>query len=156
MARDPQAAAIRQRLEAEIAGAGKALLLEIDANLREACPVDTGHARANFVPSIGAAHSGEDEGSAHEAGVAAVLTYRIGQGSLFETNNVPYIDRLVLGSSAQAPAGWDLVAVDQAVATIQARYDGLRIDVTTGVDSGERGARAAAAVASAYSPFGGQ
>jgi hypothetical protein len=132
VSRDRQVSAIGARLRAEVGRAAAELQLEVTANLIEACPVDTGHARANFVPSIGAAFAGEDDGAAQEAGTAGALGYRLGDGPLHITNNVPYIGRLIGGHSQQAPPGWDLEAVDRAVATIQARYDGLRIDVTTG------------------------
>jgi hypothetical protein len=136
VATDPQVAAIAARLRAEAAEAAKTLVLEIDANLRAATPVDTGHARANWVPSVGEAFAAEAAGSAaHDAGVAQVLSFKLGDGDLYETNNVPYIGRLIGGSSSQAPAGWDLAAVDQAQQTVQARYDGLQIDVTTGPDA---------------------
>ena len=149
-----QAAAVRANLEALLAGVARDLALEVAANLTAACPVDTGHARRNFVPSIGAPHDGEDDGAAQAAGQAELLTYKIGDGPVYVTNNAPYIDRLILGSSAQRPAGWDLVAVDAAVADVQQRYDGLRIDVTSSSDVSARGAGAAAGVAAAYSPFG--
>lgn len=127
---DPQTAAVMARLRAEVAAVAKSLVLEVDAELRGACPVDTGHARANFVPSVGVPFAGEDSGAAHEAGVAAVLAYNLGDGDLYESNNVPYIGRLIGGWSSQAPAGWDAVAFDRAVAAVQARHDAVNIDVT--------------------------
>ena len=129
---DPQVAAIEARLLAEIAAAASALTLEITANLIEATPVDTGHARANWVPSVGAPHVGDDEGAAQSVGMAEVAAYKLGDGPLNIANNVPYIDYLLLGSSSQAPAGWDVDAIDRAQATIQAEYTGLQIDVTQG------------------------
>lgn len=149
-----QAAEVRKNLEALIAGAAQALALEVTSQLIEACPVDLGHARRNFVPSVGEPHDGEDEGGAQAAGQAAVLSYRIGDGPLYVTNNVPYLPYLLLGSSSQAPAGWDLVAVDAAVARVQQIYDGLRLDVTSSATVSARGAGAAAGIAAAYSPFG--
>jgi hypothetical protein len=127
---DDQAAAVMARLRSEVAGVAKSLILEIDAELRESTPVDTGHARANWVPSVGAPHTGEDAGAAHDAGVAAVLAYNLGDGDLYESNNVPYIGFLLGGSSAQAPAGWDAAAFDRAVAAVQARHDAVDIDVS--------------------------
>lgn len=150
-----QAAQVRKNLEALLASVARTLTLEVAAALTEDCPVDTGHARRNFVSSVGEPHQGEDDGAAQAAGQAAVLSYQIGDGPLYVTNIAPYIDRLVLGSSDQQPAGWDLVAVDRAVGAVQQRYDGLRIDVTANSGVSARGAGAAAGVASAYSPFGG-
>jgi hypothetical protein len=102
------------------------------AHLIEATPVDTGHARANWAPSIGTPHVGEDSGAAQAAGQAEVLGYRFGDGPLCIANNTSYIERLIGGSSAQAPAGWDLEAIDRAQQTVQQQYDALDIDVTTG------------------------
>lgn len=148
-----QSDAIGANLEALVSGAAKALALEVEAQLKMACPVDTGHARRNFVPSIGEPHDGEDDGAAQQAGEVAVLSYRIGDGDLFVTNGVSYMGALVLGSSDQAAPGWDLVAVDAAVANVQRAYD-VTIDVTSSSDISARGAHAAEGLASAYSPLG--
>lgn len=148
-----QADDIAANLEAIISQACAALTLEVTAQLTEACPVDTGHARRNFVLSVGAPHDGEDDGAAQAAGQVAVLQYRIGSdGDLFVSNHVPYIDQLVLGSSTQQPAGWDLVAVDAAVEKVQQDW-GVSIDVTSSADVSARGARAAEGLAGAFSPF---
>lgn len=148
-----QADQIAANLQAIVGGVAKALTLEVTANLIEDCPVKTGHARRNFVPSVGTPHTDEDDGAAQQQGQAEVLQYRIGDGPLYVANNVPYMDALVLGSSSQAAAGWDLVAVDRAVATIEQQY-GVDIDVTSSSDVADRGARAATGLAGAFSPFG--
>src|SRR5690242_32846 len=102
MATDPQVAAIRARLRAEINQAKKALVLAVDANLRAApseggTPVDTGHARANNVPGVGTPSGieliGDDR---HAAGVVAVMSSAL-EDDLYETNAVPYFSRLNLG-----------------------------------------------------------
>lgn len=154
MARDPQAAAIGARLRAELAGAARALTLEVTANLIEACPVDTGNTRARFIPSIGEPGEGA---SAQQAGMAAVATYKLGDGPLHITNNTPYLPFLLVGSSSQAAPGWDLAAIDQAVQTVQQQYGAVAIDVTDqrGAILSERGAVSAGNLAGAYSPFGG-
>lgn len=144
---------IADNLEALVSQACAALCLEVAANLAEACPVDTGHARRNFVPSIGSPHSGEDDGQAQAQGQAELVTYRVDMGDMYVTNNVPYIGALIMGSSQQAPAGWDLRAIDQAVQTIQSRF-GATIDVSTSSSVGDRGGIAASNLAGAYSPFG--
>lgn len=95
----------------EIAG----LALEVDANLRERTPVDTGHARANWVPAVGAPHSAEVGGVSegpHAAGVARLITYRVADGPVFASNRVPYITRLNEGHSQQAP----MLFVQQSIA----------------------------------------
>lgn len=151
---DPRVARVKADLEAALSGAVRDLTLEVAANLTQDAPVKTGHFRRNFVPSIGQPSEAEDDGAAQAAGVAELLSYRIGMGDTYVTNNVPYGVFLILGSSSQAPAGWDLQAVGRAVQTIQARYDGLRLDVTSSVDISQRGAGAAMGMAAAYSPFG--
>jgi hypothetical protein len=147
------AAEITARLKAELAGVVKALALEITANLQQDCPVDTGHARANFVPSIGGAYTGEDDGGAQQAGIATVLGYRLDQGPIHISNNAPYLPQLIAGSSSQAPPGWDVAAIARAEATIEAEY-GATIDISTG-EVTARGGAAAGNVAGAYSPLGG-
>lgn len=145
---------IADNLEAAVSQACAALCLEVAAELTEHCPVDTGHARRNFVPSIGTPHDGEDDGAAQAQGQAEVATtYRVDMGDLYVTNNVPYIGALIMGSSSQAPAGFDLLAIDKAVATIQERY-GTTIDVSTSSSSDLRGSFAAENLAGAYNPLG--
>ena len=151
-----QAAAIGERLRKEIATAGKALALEIDKELRRSTPVDTGHARRNWVPSVGQPYASEtSDDSAHAAGVSEVLAYVLESGSLWVANNVPYIRSLNYGHSQQEPAGFVERAVDIALQKVQARYKG-RIDLTAvraRVQS-EIGGSGAENLASAYSPFG--
>jgi hypothetical protein len=125
-----QASAVGDQLRAMIAAAKAEFVLEVTANLTAACPVKTGHARRNFVPTIGEPHSGEDDGTAQAAGIISVSAYKLGDGPLNITNNVPYIGRLIGGSSSQAPAGWDLQAIDEAANTVQARHDSLRVEVS--------------------------
>ncbi len=153
-----QSAAIGDRLRAELATASKALILEIDKELRKrgtGTPVDTGHARANWVPSIGAQHAGVVEGdAAHEAGVASVLGFKLEDGSLFVSNGVPYINRLNYGHSKQAPAMFIEACVDRALTKIQTRYAG-KMDIAASAVRSQIGAAGAENMASAYSPFGG-
>lgn len=113
----------------------KRLTLEAHANLVAApseggTPVDTGWARANWVPTIGApaadtvgtqeqAAAGNVNAGAAEAGLARVVTqYRLEQGPVFLTNNVPYIGFLNEGSSRQAPKGFVQLAIAKAVRTV--------------------------------------
>lgn len=117
-------------LEADAERRIKKLVLDVAANLVEMTPVDTGWARANWVPSIGQSYiGGGDEfktreeraanvgraRSAADAGTAAVLGYRLQMGAIYVTNNVPYIEDLNEGSSPQAPAGFVQIAIDKAV-----------------------------------------
>jgi len=154
VARDPQATRVGANLRGRLAAVKAELAMEIAANLREACPVDTGHARANILPGLNGQFAEEAGSGAYDAGVAAVVGAPL-EAELVVTCNVPYWPRLILGSSKQAPAGFDLVAIDTAVAAVEQRHDGLSIDVS-GSDVGARGAGAAAGLAAAYSPFGGE
>jgi hypothetical protein len=154
-----QVDAVVAALERETAKAAKSLILEIDANLRKATPVDTGHARASWLPSIGAPATDEPSGRSdadHATGVAAVLGFKLADGALYESNNAPYIQQLNLGSSTKAPVGFVETAIDQAQATIQSHYDSLQIDVTTsgaGTASDDVGGAAAGNLAEAFSPL---
>lgn len=151
-----QADAFGQALDKLIEQATRALTLEITANLVEACPIKTGHAKANFVPALGEAGYDQEDftGTAQASGIAAVTAWKLGDGPLSISNNVPYIGRLIAGSSSQAPPGWDLVAIDTAVATIEEEYSELSISVDASGLMSARGAFAASNLASAYSPFG--
>jgi len=114
----------------------KALLLEIDANLRRSpdqggTPVATGHARANWVPSLGTPHTGEvaDDG-AHDAGIETALAFVLGQGPLYESNSAPYINALNYGHSKQAPSMFIERCVDEALQTMQQQLTG-RLDLSS-------------------------
>lgn len=156
-----QAAAIGEQLRATVAQACIALALEIDKELRRSkvgTPVDTGHARAGWIPSVGSPNVTEVVGtdsSAHQAGVAQVLTFKLGAGVLWIASAVPYIRRLNEGHSKQAPALFVEAAIDRALVTIQARY-AQRIDISPLASQirSELGAPGAGNLASAYSPFG--
>ncbi len=166
MARDPQAVRVGANLRGLVAAIKAELCLEIAANLREACPVaanlreacpvDTGHARANILPSVDEPYAGEVEGgAAYDAAVVAVIGAPP-EAELFVSNNVPYWGRLIGGSSSQAAPGWDLVAIDTAVQTVEQKHAGLSIDVSGSEVASARGAVGAAGLAAAYSPFGGE
>lgn len=112
-----------------------ALALEIHGELvdnpPEGTPIDTGWASANWWPAVGSpatgntGQAGEGSVSGREAqratGVTQVLSYQLGQGSIYITNNVPYIDRLNNGWSQQSPAGFVDKAVQVAVTNFRAR-----------------------------------
>lgn len=101
------------------------LTLNVTANLIEDTPVDTGWARANWVPSIGvprrqtagtraAAEDGRIDYGPQAAGLADVAGYKLGP-TIFVSNNVPYITRLNEGSSRQAPAAFVQAAILRAI-----------------------------------------
>jgi hypothetical protein len=110
----------------------KRLALEVHAGLVAApseggTPVDTGWARANWIPSIGVPATEPDgevpmrgestiAGGQAQSGLARVAaTYRLRQGPIFISNNVPYIGRLNDGHSRQAPSGFVQRAILKAV-----------------------------------------
>jgi hypothetical protein len=95
-------------------------------------PVDTGRARAAWqvsfgspnlsIPPIGSKKRIGPKDSGAAAGLAnakleenrrKILTFRVG-GDLFLSNAVPYIARLDMGSSQQAPLGFSREAADAA------------------------------------------
>jgi hypothetical protein len=108
-----------------------ALSLNMVANLQEepplGTPVDTGWARANWLPSVG--QPKEMDAKAEEptpAQVAArakvaqdglneVLAWKLEDGPIFATNNVPYIGALNAGHSKQSPRGFVQFALEKAV-----------------------------------------
>jgi hypothetical protein len=108
-----------------------AITLDITANLKRAAseggtPVDTGWARANWIPNIGssfqgtagtreAAEQGQINTGPQTAGEAAVVSQlRPGQTTHI-TNNVPYIVNLNAGSSPQAQPGFVEAAIAKAI-----------------------------------------
>lgn len=114
---------IVEQLEGYTAKVITGVTLEIHAELTEATPLDTGWARANWVPAIGrpGASSSEQTGvnstakAKATAGLAAVAGYKIKQGIVHITNNVPYIEVLNAGSSAQAPADFVQRAIEKGI-----------------------------------------
>lgn len=88
-----------------------------------ATPVKTGHARANWHPTIGTPNNGELDaedraGGATIAAGARVLARYPKEGKLppiYVQNAVPYIEALNNGHSKQAPAGFVEKAVQAAV-----------------------------------------
>jgi hypothetical protein len=109
-----------------------ALAVNLDANLRDSppigTPVDTGWARANWVPTLGTPYEpagmpkdpspSQITARAQEqaAGLNDVLSWRGDEdGPIFITNNVPYIGALNAGHSTQSPLGFVQDAMEKAV-----------------------------------------
>lgn len=108
-------AALRRHTEQQVG----ALALNLTANLIEATPVDTGFARANWIPSLSEPElSGSGQGQAE--GQAAVAAYKLEQGSVFVSNGAAYIQRLNQGHSKQAPAGYVEREIDRALTEARA------------------------------------
>ena len=125
---DPQIRAIVKGLEKLTERVVTKITLDITANLIETTPVDTGWARANWVPAIGTPFEAnldeivptpQDAASAalgQQAAIAGiVIVYKLSMGAVFIANNVPYILRLNEGSSAQAPSAFVQRAIEKAV-----------------------------------------
>lgn len=105
------------------------LALDIQANLQEDTPRDTGWARANWVMSTGA--PAEDPAAAQirdpspadvtraaaqqQQSASSILGYTLEQGAIFTTNNVPYIGKLNEGWSKQAGSAFIQRAAGRAL-----------------------------------------
>jgi hypothetical protein len=126
---DDQLSFIIADLRAFTAQETLALALDIQANLQEDTPRDTGWARANWVLSSGSPHydlAAQETSDPTAAQVAqaqatqqesasTVLNYSLEHGPIFTTNNVPYIGRLNEGWSKQAGAAFVQRAIADAV-----------------------------------------
>lgn len=127
---DPQVRLVIGQLRGASERTVKRLVLEATAELIEATPVDTGWARANWVPAIGSpnmeSRSGTPDPSQvpgqrgqQQTGLASVAAgYTLHQGPVFISNNVPYVPRLNDGSSDQAPSGFVQRSIQRAVTTV--------------------------------------
>lgn len=120
--------ALRRRLESTV----RRVMLGVHAELLHATPVDTGWARTNWVPNVGApfegtagsreaAEAGRLDRAPQEAGVAALRDYRLEQGDVHDTNNVPYIQLLNAGSSRQAPPAFVQASIVRGIERSGAR-----------------------------------
>ncbi len=110
--------------------AGKLQLRVLQA-ITFANPVDTGFSRGAWTPSVGTPDTTvhvvpRDEAKAKSQGASnrsknldrskgIVRSYRLKNGTIFISNNLPYIGRLNAGSSAQAPARFVEAAILTAV-----------------------------------------
>lgn len=110
-------------LDAEVADTVKRLTAELVAELVEETPVDTGWARANWIPRIGPGGEspvgapGSSSEAARESALAEVVTrYRVTDGVVTIQNNVPYVPFLFLGTVRMAPKG----SIEAAIARAQA------------------------------------
>lgn len=116
-----QSALIAARLKQVVSKLVTKISLDVTDGLVRRTPVDVGWARANWIPSIGSpieAPAGDREAvntGPQQAGMAQLTQYRLGDGAVFITNNVPYIVRLNAGSSTQAPAGFVEAEIDAAL-----------------------------------------
>lgn len=129
----------RMRIRAEqVSGNTTALVrrtaLAVDQALVMGTPVDTGRARSNWVAQIGVrfdgvidayspgeagSTAGQNEQAAMDQAERVIRQYQSGfDRTIYITNNLPYIQRLNEGWSAQAPAMFVEMAVQEAVRVI--------------------------------------
>lgn len=104
----------------------RGVVLELFRSVVMDTPVDTGRARANWLPSADTARAGTVEWTGSPASAMAKTQAEIQQtaaGSKFGeitimVNNLPYIGRLENGSSKQAPAGMVRRNVDRVQSNV--------------------------------------
>ncbi len=141
------------RMRAYVAQACKDLAIEILAELVAATPIKTGHAAMNWVVSIGSPFTDEVwTAGPQRTGAREVLRYKFGDGTIYISNNAPYISDLNNGTSQQAPPLFVEACVDRAYVKVQAKYEGS-IDFGRGAFQDEVGGSGARGLAEAFSPF---
>ncbi len=151
-----QSERIAKQLEREVAKATRFFVFELVRLLKlnaaasaTGTPVDTGHARRNWIMSVGSPDTVE-RGQGGDDGRAAVMAWSLADGPLYVNNNAPYILRLNDGHSKQQPAGFIERSIDEAYALTNTRFRDANIVVGT---VASLGGDAAENLASAYSPF---
>lgn len=123
-----RAAIVRTAIDAAVDQVAKRIVLGSVAELVKApseggTPVDTGHARSNWIPSVGrpvTTVAGSREAvtfGAQAQGIAAVAGRKPEDAyqRIYIQNNVPYIQQLNFGHSQQAPAGFVEAGIARAV-----------------------------------------
>ena len=112
------------KLDARVAQVCAELAINIHAELVATTPVDTGWARSNWLPAIGAPPTiGGTRAEASiepTADLGAVLAFKLSDGQIFVSNHVPYIRHLNFGHSKQAPADFVEAAIDKVLSEAQA------------------------------------
>lgn len=98
--------------------------LVIDQILVLTTPVDTGRARANWLvgidrPIVEPTDREDPSGGQTIATNNEVIRSRNPEQGIYISNNLPYINRLNLGHSAQAPGGFIQAAVKRGIATVR-------------------------------------
>ena len=105
---------IMRELDGVVESAVTEITLEVTDELTRETPVDTGHAKSNWIPSVGS-FSGLPVGSQdsvsrseQSAGESRVHSYRLEQGKAFIVNNVGYISQIINSRQVE-------VAIDRAL-----------------------------------------
>jgi hypothetical protein len=131
MSFESQVRAACERIEKRLFGYRRAVIKRLFTRIVEATPVDTGKARDNWFPSIGAPVEMDFDAVAGKrvtlTRVNDVVARMQGGETVFIRNNRPYIVALEHGWSNQAPAGMMSMEVARFQATAQevAREEGL-------------------------------
>ena len=100
----------------------RAVALELFGSIIKDTPVDTGRARGNWQTSIGAPASGEVDRLGEREALSELGSEAgkfVGGQVIYLSNQLPYIQRLELGWSDQAPAGMvrkNIARIQQIVA----------------------------------------
>lgn len=100
----------------------RAVALELFGSIIKDTPVDTGRARGNWQTSIGATASGEVDRLGEREALSELVSETgkfVGGQVIYLSNQLPYIQRLELGWSDQAPAGMvrkNIARIQQIVA----------------------------------------
>lgn len=99
-------------LERFVSNVVKIISINVTNEITRSTPVLTGHAKSNWIPSIGGPGAGvvgspaSVNSGAQKAGIASLGAYSLKNGRVFIVNNVSYIGDLNNGSSAKAPSGF--------------------------------------------------
>lgn len=112
---------VAKNAEEDVRGAA----LVADSTLVLRTPVDTGRARANWLPSIGIPdgrtldETDPSGASAIERGRNLIGRWTLKDGPMYFSNSLPYAPRLDNGYSQQAPAGMTTFAISAARAYLR-------------------------------------
>ena len=124
---------LRRKLARDTGRVKAELTIEIAANLDREMPVDTGWARANTIPSVGAPVTAPvgspdsiDTGAA-AAGAAEVLANQRPDADLYVSNHVPYVS--ILDATHPTAAGMIERSIEQGVATVRARVAARKVEL---------------------------
>lgn len=117
--RDKMDRLFKEAILRKIKNAVFATALQVDRELVNETPVDTGRARANWLPSINSPRT-ETVGESN-AESPLNLNYKLGD-TIYIANNLPYIRRLNDGHSQQAPAGFVDKIIQRARSSVKDKF----------------------------------
>lgn len=125
-----QFADIKADIEADttafIQDVAQGIVNELRDNPPKGTPIDTSWASNNWIPAIKEPPTEPygkrppsgvrftDTGGI-DAGIAELLTWNLGEGTVFVVNNVPYIEKLNQGHSKQSPPHFVENAIDKVL-----------------------------------------